>query len=94
MVNLIFMLLLAANIVINVKSAGIILVTAQLILPAVIAFNFVHRLSRAIVISVLVAIISAVIGFYLSFQFNLPTGASIVVFEAILYFLSLLYPAH
>jgi len=94
MVNLIFMLLLAANIVINVKSAGIILVTAQLILPAVIAFNFVHRLSRANVISVLVAIISAVIGFYLSFQFNLPTGASIVVFEAILYFLSLLYPAH
>ena len=56
LVNLIFMLLLAANIVINVKSAGIILVTAQLILPAVIAFNLVHRLSKAIVISVLVAV--------------------------------------
>ncbi|MEN6445971.1 MAG: metal ABC transporter permease [Candidatus Cloacimonas sp.] len=93
-VNLIFMLLLAANIVINVKSAGIILVTAQLILPAVIAFNFVHRLSKAIIISGFVAVFSACIGFYLSFQFNLPTGASIVVFEAILYFLSLLYPAH
>ena len=91
LVNLIFMLLLAANIVINVKSAGIILVTAQLILPAVIAFNFVHRLSRAIVISVLVAVLSAVIGFYLSFQLNLPTGASIVVFEAILYFISLVF---
>lgn len=51
LVNLIFMLLLAANIVINVKSAGIILVTAQLILPAVIAFNFVHQLSKAIFIS-------------------------------------------
>jgi len=92
LVNLIFMLLLAANIVINVKSAGIILVTAQLILPAVIAFNFVHQLSKAILISILVAIFSAFIGFYFSFQLNLPTGACIVVFEAILYFISLLCP--
>jgi len=92
LVNLIFMLLLAANIVINVKSAGIILVTAQLILPAVIAFNFVHQLSKAIFISILVAIFSAFVGFYFSFQLNLPTGACIVVFEAILYFISLLCP--
>ncbi|HNQ43064.1 MAG TPA: metal ABC transporter permease, partial [Candidatus Cloacimonadota bacterium] len=44
LVDRLFYILLAANIVINLKSAGIILVTAQLILPAVIAFNLARRL--------------------------------------------------
>lgn len=89
-VNRLFMLLLAANIVINLKSAGIILVTAQLILPSVIAFNLVNSLPKAIGLSVLVALLSALMGFYLSFRFNLPTGATIVLFEALLFTLSLI----
>ena len=89
-VNRLFMLLLAANIVINLKSAGIILVTAQLILPSVIAFNLVSSLPKAIGLSVLVALLSALMGFYLSFRFNLPTGATIVLFEALLFTLSLI----
>ncbi|MDY0152394.1 MAG: metal ABC transporter permease [Candidatus Cloacimonas sp.] len=88
-VNQLFLVLLAANIVINLKSAGIILVTAQLILPAVTAFNLVHRLHKAILASVLIALFSALVGFYLSFRLNLPTGATIVLFEAMLFFISL-----
>jgi len=88
LVNRIFMLLLAANIVINLKSAGIILVTAQLILPAVAAFNLVHKLSYAIMLSAVIAILIALIGFFASFQLNLPTGATIVVVEALVFFMS------
>jgi len=88
-VSQLFLVLLAANIVINLKSAGIILVTAQLILPAVIAFNLVHSLHRAIVVSAIVAVLSAIIGFALSFNLNLPTGATIVLFEAFIYFISI-----
>lgn len=88
-VNRIFMLLLAANIVVNLKSAGIILVTAQLILPAVIAFNLASRLPRIIMLSVAVSLVSALLGFYLSFSVNLPTGATIVLCEAFLFFLTL-----
>ncbi|MCK9556426.1 MAG: metal ABC transporter permease [Candidatus Cloacimonetes bacterium] len=84
-VDKVFYLLLAANIVFNLKSAGIILVTAQLILPAVIAFNLVQRLHTAIITAVIVAIISALGGFALSFALNLPTGATIVVCQALLY---------
>jgi ABC-type Mn2+/Zn2+ transport system permease subunit len=89
-VNFIFMLLLAANIVINLKSAGIILVTAQLILPSVTAFNLVTGLQKAIAVSVFIALLSALMGFYLSFRFNLPTGATIVLVEALLFLLSLI----
>ncbi len=89
LVNNLFMILLAANIVINLKSAGIILVTAQLILPAVIAFNIARSLPRAIILAILVSIIAALAGFALSFRLNIPTGATIVLLEALLYVFSL-----
>ncbi|MCB5259426.1 MAG: metal ABC transporter permease [Candidatus Cloacimonetes bacterium] len=90
-VDKIFYLLMAANIVFNLKSAGIILVTAQLILPAVIAFNMVQKLHIAIILAVLLAIISALVGFAVSFALNLPTGATIVMCQAILYAISFIF---
>ena len=93
-VNYLFLILLAVNIVVNLKIAGIILVSAQLILPAVIAFNIAKRFTWAIVVGVIVSIVSAGIGFLLSWLFNLPTGASIVVFEFCLYVLSLIFKRH
>lgn len=90
-IDYLFYLLLAANIVLNLKSAGIILVTAQLILPAVIAFNLANRLGWIILISAIAAVLSALIGFYLSFVFDLPTGATIVIVQASMYALSFIF---
>lgn len=84
-----FMILLAVNIVTAVKIAGIILVSAQLILPASIAFRIVHRLKPAILISIIVSLFSSLTGFLLSWRFNLPTGAVIVLFEFVLYLIAL-----
>lgn len=89
LVNRIFLILLAANIVINVKAAGIILVSAQLILPAATAFNLVRRLDRAVLVSALVAILASLGGFFASWWLNLPTGATIVLLEFLLFLLSL-----
>lgn len=88
-VNRIFLALLGANIVINVRTAGIILVSAQLILPAAIAANLTRRFKITLLISIISALISALSGFAFSWWLNLPTGASIVVFEFILYLISL-----
>jgi ABC-type Mn2+/Zn2+ transport system permease subunit len=83
------LLLLALNIVTAVKIAGIILVTAQLILPASIAFRFVNRLKPAIYICILVSLVASLCGFYLSWVLNLPSGAVIVLVEFVLYIISL-----
>ena len=85
-----FLLLLALNIVVAVKIAGVILVTAQLILPASIAFRIVRKLKPAVIISIIVALISSLCGFYLSWMPNLPTGAVIVLVEFLLYIISLI----
>lgn len=89
-VNNLFLILLAANIVINLRAAGIILVSAQLILPAATALNLVKRLDHAVLCSVLISLIAALGGFALSWWLNLPTGASIVLLEFFLYLFSLL----
>jgi len=90
LVNRLFMILLAVNIVINVRAAGIILVSAQLILPAAAAFNLVDRLDRALVFCVVFSLLASFGGFALSWWLNLPTGASVVVLEFVMYLLSLL----
>jgi len=89
MVYYCFLFLLAINIVVAVKIAGIILVTAQLVLPASIAFQFVKKLPPAIIISIAAAILSSLGGFYISWLYNLPTGAVIVLVEFVLYLVSL-----
>ncbi|MDD3142905.1 MAG: metal ABC transporter permease [Candidatus Cloacimonetes bacterium] len=89
-VDRLFMILLAANIVITLRAAGIILVSAQLILPAATAFNLVRRLDHAVGACALIAILAAAGGFALSWWLNLPTGANIVLLEFFLYLLSLL----
>lgn len=89
-VNRFFLALLAASIVINLKAAGIILVSAQLILPAATAFNLARRLPAVILISALVATIAAVGGFAMSWWLDLPTGANIVMLEFGLFIISLI----
>ncbi len=84
------LLLLAVNIVVAVKIAGIILVTAQLILPASIAFRIAKRLKSAVAVSIVIAALASVLGFLCSWQFNLPTGAVIVMVEFVLFLLTLL----
>lgn len=91
LVNTIFMILLAANIVITLRAAGIILVSAQLILPAVTAFNLVKRLDYSILCSAFIAILAASGGFALSWWLDLPTGANIVLLEFVFYLISLLF---
>jgi ABC-type Mn2+/Zn2+ transport system permease subunit len=75
--------------VINLKAAGIILVSAQLILPAATIFNLVRHLPTVIALSAVLAIVAAVGGFALSWWLNIPTGASIVMLEFVFFLISL-----
>lgn len=86
-----FTILLAANIVISVKIVGIIMITAQLILPGISALNLTMNVTKAIIISCLIAVIGAVTGFVVSYYLNLPSGACIVILLFILFIVTLLF---
>lgn len=88
-VYFLFLTLLAVNVVVAVKIVGLVLVTAQLILPGLAALNLVRGIRRAIALSVLIAVASAGLGFAVSYPLNLPTGATIVLVLFVVFLLTL-----
>src|SRR5690554_144318 len=91
LVYYLFIIILAVNIVVSVKIVGVILITAQLILPGISALNLTKNIRTAILLSVLFAEISAIGGFLLSYRFNLPSGGTIVILSFIIFILTLLH---
>ena len=63
----------------GIQTVGVVLVLALLITPAAIASLLSRRLHLIILLSEGVAILSALVGFYISYYLNLASGASIVL---------------
>jgi manganese/iron transport system permease protein len=81
--------LLGVTIVVSIQAVGIIMVVAMLVTPAATAQLLVIRFGRMMVVSVVLAAVSAVAGLYLSFYLNLASGASIVLVETLFFGIAL-----
>ena len=74
-----------------VRIAGVLLVFSYLIVPAVCGINLAGSLGRRLLIGWLIALIGGVGGLFLSFWWDLPSGAAIVcTFGALLILVSLI----
>jgi ABC-type Mn2+/Zn2+ transport system permease subunit len=82
--------LLGVTIVVGIQAVGIILVVAMLVTPAATAQLLVTRVGRLVVGAVLLAVVSVVCGMYVSFYWDLAAGATIVLFETLLFVVALL----
>ena len=72
-----------------VRIAGVLLVFSYLIVPAVCGINLATRISRRLLIGWVIAWVGGIAGLFLSFWWDLPSGAAIVcTFGAILIFIS------
>jgi zinc transport system permease protein len=78
-INVILFLLTAVTAVLAMKVAGIMLVSAMLILPPVTALQLSFSFRITIFTSVLFSILSVVCGLFLAFLLNLPAGGTIVL---------------
>lgn len=79
------MLLLALVIVASVQTVGVILVVALLITPASTSYLITRKLSTMMLVSCVFSMVSSTLGIYISFKFNLPSGAVIVLIAAFIY---------
>lgn len=84
--DLLLSVLLAVTIVASVKIAGIILVAAFLVIPAATARLLSSRFAQMTVISVSIGSLTAVAGLALSYLFDIPSGATIILTQAVLFF--------
>lgn len=89
------MVLLTLVTVVSLKTLGVVLVVAMLITPAATAYLLTHKLKTMMALSAFIGALSAVIGLYFSFRFNLTSGAIIVLVATGFFFLAFLFaPKH
>jgi manganese/iron transport system permease protein len=77
------------TVVICLRTLGVILVTALLVIPASTGRQLARRVPTMMLTAVIVSIISAIGGLLLSYHFNISSGASIVLCSAVCFAVSL-----
>jgi ABC-type Mn2+/Zn2+ transport system permease subunit len=82
--------MLALTIVAAMKMVGTVLISAFLVIPAATGQALASTMRGMLWVSILSAIASVVGGLWLSWLWNLPSGASIVLLSAALFFAALL----
>lgn len=83
--------LIALTIVASLQAVGIILVIAMMIAPGAVGFLLTKRFDRMLMVATASAILSSVAGTLLSFHIDAATGPTIVVVQAGLFMLALLW---
>jgi zinc transport system permease protein len=76
--NRVLLLTMAFTISVSIMSIGALPVFAFMVIPASAALTLTERLGRAFLLSVAFGVSSALVGFYLSFVFSLPTGPAML----------------
>lgn len=85
------MILLTLVTVVSLKTVGVVLVVAMLITPAATAYLLTHKLSHMIILASCIGALSSIIGIYLSFTYNLTSGATIVLVTTGFFILAFIY---
>lgn len=87
--------LLAVTIVVSLKAVGIILVIAMLVTPGCIGYLLTDRFGRMLAIAGASATASSFFGVYVSFFLDASTGACIVLLQAAIFLVALVFaPKH
>jgi len=87
---LLLLCLVALSIIVLIRVVGIILVIALLTIPTTIAKQFTNKLKKLIIYSTLSAVTLTVVGLWLSYVLDLPSGAIIVLVLTLVFLISAL----
>lgn len=90
-INYFLIALVALTIVLNIKVVGIILVISLLTIPQSVANLFTKKFQNIIVFSIVIALIGAFMGLIISYQINIPSGASIIFSLVMIFLLAKLF---
>jgi manganese transport system permease protein len=82
---------LAFTIVTALQTAGIVLVVAMLVTPGSTAYLLTDRFDRMLIISSATSVLSCLLGTYISYHLDVPTGGCIVVLLSLLFVLAMIF---
>ena len=89
--SLVEYVLLALVIVIGIQAAGIALVMAVLITPAATAYLIARRFVGVMVLGAVIGVVSAIIGLYLSYHADLPSGPAMALAATLMFAVAVVF---
>jgi zinc transport system permease protein len=89
--NYLLISLIAFTIVISIRIVGIILVIALLTIPQATASIFTKKFGTIILLSIGFGLATSIIGLFLSYQLNIPSGATIIFLSIMIFMLSKIF---
>jgi len=89
--NYVLSILTSVTIVLGIRVVGTMLISSLIIFPTVTALQFSRGFKSVIIFASIISVISVVLGIFLSYVLNLPTGASIVIINGGIFGLGFLY---
>jgi zinc transport system permease protein len=82
--------MVALSVVMIIRIVGLILVIALLTIPPYIAEKYAGSLKKMMFLSFLLSCFFTMVGLWLSYTFNLTSGATIIMVAGVCFFISLL----
>jgi zinc transport system permease protein len=82
---------IAVTVVVAVKVLGIVLVTAFLVIPAAAARLVSHTFRMMTVFAILIGVFATVAGLLVSYELDVPSGATIILVLAAIFFLAMIF---
>ena len=80
-------ILTALIIVIGMRMMGVMLISSIIIFPALTSMRIFKNFKKVVISSGIISIVSFLIGIYLSYLYNISTGAMIVIVNLVLFIL-------
>lgn len=82
--------LIALTVVVAIKVVGIVLIAAFLVIPAATARLLTHTFRKMTIISTVLGVSSASLGLFFSYYLDVPSGATIILLQALLFFVAMI----
>jgi len=79
-------ILIAVTIVLSIKVVGIVLIAAFLVIPPAASRLIIKSFSKMTVFSIIFGISTAILGLWISYYLDVPSGATIILLQAFLFF--------
>lgn len=79
-------ILIAVTIVVSIKVVGIVLIAAFLVIPPAASRLLNKSFSKMTLVSVIIGIVTALVGLWISYYLDVPSGATIILLQAAVFF--------
>ena len=85
--NMVLALLTSITIVLGMRMMGTLLISSLIVFPSITAMRVCKNFLATIILASILSLFGFFVGMTLSFLYRIPTGASIVVIDIVLFFL-------